>query len=128
MNTSIIARKSIENRSRKAMSNSQVGTYKFEAFPFHLDVRGKLSMGVLGKHLLNCADAYAADRGFDVVEQGGEPGIAVKVIVPGLAQKEVPGESTVINQQIPADACDDGSHQQYGYQDLKEFFHILAPF
>ena len=54
------------------MSNSQVGTYKFEAFPFHLDVRGKLSMGVLGKHLLNCADAYAAERGFDVVEQGGE--------------------------------------------------------
>ena len=54
------------------MSDNQVGTYKFEAFPFHLDVRGKLSMGVLGKHLLNCADAYAAERGFDVVEQGGE--------------------------------------------------------
>ena len=54
------------------MSDNQIGTYKLVASPFHLDVRGKLSMGVLGKHLLNCADAYAAERGFDVVEQGGE--------------------------------------------------------
>ena len=54
------------------MSDNQVGTYKLVASPFHLDVRGKLSIGVLGKHLLNCADAYAAERGFDVVEQEGE--------------------------------------------------------
>ena len=72
MNIWTIAKKNIENRSRKAMNNNQVGTYKLVASPFHLDVRGKLSMGVLGKHLLNCADAYAAERGFDVVEQGGE--------------------------------------------------------
>ena len=72
MNIWIIAKRNIKNRSRKAMSDNQVGTYKLVASPFHLDVRGKLSMGVLGKHLLNCADAYAAERGFDVVEQGGE--------------------------------------------------------
>ena len=72
MNIWTIAKKNIENRSRKAMNNNQVGTYKLVASPFHLDVRGKLSMGVLGKHLLNCADAYAAERGFDVLEQGGE--------------------------------------------------------
>ena len=72
MNTSTIGRKNIENRNRKVMSDNQVGTYKLVASPFHLDVRGKLSIGVLGKHLLNCADAYAAERGFDVVEQEGE--------------------------------------------------------
>ena len=72
MNIWTIAKKNIRNRNWKAMSDNQVGTYKLVASPFHLDVRGKLSMGVLGKHLLNCADAYAAERGFDVVEQGGE--------------------------------------------------------
>ena len=27
---------------------------------------------MLGKHLLNCEDAYAAERGVDVVEQEGD--------------------------------------------------------
>ena len=30
----------------------------------HVDFTGKLTMGVLGNHLLNCAGFHAADRGF----------------------------------------------------------------
>ena len=44
------------------MSDNKVGTYKFVAEPFHCDFTGKLTMSVLGNHLLNCAGFHAADR------------------------------------------------------------------
>ncbi len=44
--------------------NNKIGTYKFVAEPFHVDFTGRLTMGVLGNHLLNCAGFHASDRGF----------------------------------------------------------------
>ena len=35
--------------------SNKIGTYKFVAEPFHVDFNGRLTMGVLGNHLLNCA-------------------------------------------------------------------------
>ena len=43
---------------------NKVGTYSFVSEPFHVDFSGKLTMGVLGNHLLNCAGFHASDRGF----------------------------------------------------------------
>ena len=34
---------------------NKIGTYQFVAEPFHVDFNGRLTMGVLGDHLLNCA-------------------------------------------------------------------------
>ena len=50
------------------MDNNKVGTYSFVAEPFHVDFNGRLTMGVLGNHLLNCAGFHAADRGFGIAE------------------------------------------------------------
>ena len=44
--------------------DSKIGTYDFVAEPFHVDFTGKLTMGVLGNHLLNCAGFHASERGF----------------------------------------------------------------
>lgn len=44
--------------------NHKIGTYKFVAEPFHVDFTGKLTLGVLGNHLLNCAGFHATERGF----------------------------------------------------------------
>ena len=46
--------------------NNKIGTYKFVAEPFHVDFTGRLTMGVLGNHLLNCAGFHASDRGFGI--------------------------------------------------------------
>lgn len=46
------------------MDNDKIGTYSFVAEPFHVDFNGKLTLGVLGNHLLNCAGFHATDRGF----------------------------------------------------------------
>lgn len=46
--------------------NSKIGTYHFVAEPFHVDFNGRLTMGVLGNHLLNCAGFHANDRGFGI--------------------------------------------------------------
>lgn len=46
--------------------NNKIGTYKFVAEPFHVDFNGRLTMGVLGNHLLNCAGFHASDRGFGI--------------------------------------------------------------
>ena len=43
------------------MGNNKVGTYNFVAEPFHVDFTGKLTMGVLGNHLLNCAGFHATE-------------------------------------------------------------------
>ena len=50
------------------MEDKRVGTYSFVAEPFHVDFTGKLTMSVLGNHLLNCAGFHAADRGFGIAE------------------------------------------------------------
>lgn len=44
----------------------KIGTYNFVAEPFHVDFTGKLTMGVLGNHLLNCAGFHASERGFGI--------------------------------------------------------------
>lgn len=46
------------------MSIDKVGSFGFVAEPFHVDFTGRLTMSVLGNHLLNCAGFHAADRGF----------------------------------------------------------------
>lgn len=46
------------------MKDDKVGTYNFVAEPFHVDFNGKLTLGILGNHLLNCAGFHATDRGF----------------------------------------------------------------
>lgn len=46
--------------------NNKLGTYRFVAEPFHVDFSGRLTMGVLGNHLLNCAGFHATDRGFGI--------------------------------------------------------------
>lgn len=45
---------------------NKIGTYRFVAEPFHVDFNGRLTMGVLGNHLLNCAGFHASDRGFGI--------------------------------------------------------------
>ena len=50
------------------MIDNKIGTYNFVAEPFHVDFTGRLTMGVLGNHLLNCAGFHAADRGFGIAE------------------------------------------------------------
>ncbi|MBQ4521145.1 MAG: acyl-[Bacteroidaceae bacterium] len=50
------------------MPDNKIGTYNFVAEPFHVDFTGRLTMGVLGNHLLNCAGFHAADRGFGIAE------------------------------------------------------------
>ena len=47
------------------MSESKIGTYKFVTEPYHVDFTGKLTMGILGNHLLNCAGLHASARGFN---------------------------------------------------------------
>ena len=46
------------------MNENKIGTYKFVAEPFHVDFTGRLTLGVLGNHLLNCAGFHASERGF----------------------------------------------------------------
>ena len=46
--------------------NNKIGTYKFVAEPFHVDFTGRLTLGVLGNHLLNGAGFHASDRGFGI--------------------------------------------------------------
>ena len=44
--------------------NKKIGTYALEVEPYHVDFKGKLNLGVLGNHLLNCAGSHAQERGF----------------------------------------------------------------
>lgn len=50
------------------MKDNKIGTYSFVAEPFHVDFTGRLFMGVLGNHLLNCAGFHASERGFGISE------------------------------------------------------------
>lgn len=45
---------------------NKIGTYSFVAEPFHVDFTGRLTMGILGNHLLNCAGFHATERGFGI--------------------------------------------------------------
>ena len=45
---------------------NKIGTYHFVAEPFHVDFNERLTMGVLGNHLLNCAGFHAEERGFGI--------------------------------------------------------------
>lgn len=54
------------------MENKKIGTYPFVAEPFHVDFKGKLTLGVLGNHLLNCAGFHASDRGFGIANLNEE--------------------------------------------------------
>ena len=47
---------------------NKIGEYKFVAQPFDVDFMGRLTMGVLGNHLLNVAGFHAAHRGFGISE------------------------------------------------------------
>ena len=48
--------------------DNKIGTYNFVAEPFHVDFTGRLTLGVLGNHLLNCAGFHATERGFGIAE------------------------------------------------------------
>jgi acyl-ACP thioesterase len=50
------------------MTREKIGIYPLVAEPFHCDFSGRLTWGVLGNHLLNCAGFHAADRGFGMAE------------------------------------------------------------
>lgn len=50
----------------------KIGTYRFMAEPFHVDFSGRLAVGVLGNHLLNCAGIHANDRGFGIARLNEE--------------------------------------------------------
>lgn len=43
---------------------NKMGTYEFVTEPFHVDFNGKLTLGILGTHLLNCSGVHSTDRGF----------------------------------------------------------------
>ncbi len=49
-----------------SMTDEKTGTYSFVAEPFHVDFNGRVTLGVLGNHLLNCAGFHASDRGFGI--------------------------------------------------------------
>ena len=51
---------------------NKVGTYEFVAEPFHVDLNGQLTLGVLGNHLLNCAGFHASGRGFGIASLNEE--------------------------------------------------------
>lgn len=50
----------------------KVATTHFICEPFHADFSGKLTMGVLGNHLLNCAGQHASARGFGMARLNEE--------------------------------------------------------
>lgn len=50
----------------------QIGSYQHIAEPFHVDFSGKLTLGVLGNHLLNCAGFHSSERGFGIAKLNEE--------------------------------------------------------
>ena len=47
-------------------NGEKAGHYRFLAEPFHVDFTGRLTLGVLGNHLLNCAGMHAESHGFGI--------------------------------------------------------------
>ncbi len=50
------------------MTDSKVGSYSFVAEPFHVDFTGRIFMGVLGNHFLNCAGFHSSERNFGIAQ------------------------------------------------------------
>lgn len=46
------------------MDNDKVGRYLLQTSPYHVDVNGNISIGVLGNHLLNVAGLHSEEHGF----------------------------------------------------------------
>lgn len=53
-------------------AENKIGTYQFVAEPFHVDFTGRLTMGVLGNHLLNAAGFHSTERGFGIAKLNEE--------------------------------------------------------
>jgi acyl-ACP thioesterase len=51
---------------------NKIGNYDFIIEPFHVDFNGKLTLGVLGNHFLNCAGLHAKERGFGMASLNEE--------------------------------------------------------
>lgn len=45
-------------------AENKIGRYRHAAELFHVDFKGRLTLNVLGNHLLNCAGLHASERGF----------------------------------------------------------------
>ena len=52
--------------------DNKIGSYDFVVEPFHVDFTGRLTMGVLGNHLLNAAGFHAEKRGFGIAKLNEE--------------------------------------------------------
>ena len=50
------------------MTYNKIGIFEFLAEPFHVDLSGHLTLGVIGNHLLNCAGMHADQRGFGITQ------------------------------------------------------------
>ena len=53
------------------MALQKIDTYPFSVAPFDDDFTGHLSWGVLGKHILSCAERHAGARQFDSMQSNG---------------------------------------------------------
>jgi len=51
---------------------NKIATSHFVCEPFHVDFTGRLTMSVLGNHLLNCAGQHASARGFGMARLNEE--------------------------------------------------------
>lgn len=51
---------------------SKIATTGFVCEPFHADFTGRLTLSVLGNHLLNCAGQHASARGFGIARLNEE--------------------------------------------------------
>jgi len=50
----------------------KIDRFDFVCEPFHADFTGRLTLGVLGNHLLNCAGQHASKRGFGMARLNDE--------------------------------------------------------
>lgn len=56
----------IQEKDKEEISDSEkIGEYSFDVMPFNCDCAGRLTIPVLGTHLLNCARKHALEHGFD---------------------------------------------------------------
>lgn len=53
-------------------TGQKVERFEFVCEPFHADFTGRLTLGLLGNHLLNCAGQHASRRGFGIARLNDE--------------------------------------------------------
>ena len=58
-----------------------------------------------------------------VITPGGDPGVAVQILEPGLTEQGVPGKVPVVNEQVPEDTADNHNQQQQRHQKTDGFLH-----